>query len=143
LAGVEERSALDVRFVAGFAPIVEDLGAARRLYVADLGLPLQGDDYPQTDDLEGIRHFGVWTLAGAAVACFGREEWPSDRPQPQGTIEFELASPEAVAEGAVEMEAAGHTLLHGAREEPWGQTVARVQSPDGLLIGLSYAPWMH
>jgi hypothetical protein len=41
------------------------------------------------------------------------------------------------------MEAAGHTLLHGAREEPWGQTVARVQSPDGLLIGLSYAPWMH
>jgi hypothetical protein len=34
-------------------------------------------------------------------------------------------------------------LLHDARTEPWGQTVARLQSADGAIIGLSYAPSMH
>ena len=35
------------------------------------------------------------------------------------------------------------TLLHGARTEPWGQTVARLLSPEGLMVGVSYAPWMR
>jgi hypothetical protein len=48
-----------------------------------------------------------------------------------------------VADGAAELEAAGHRLLHGARTEPWGQTVARLQSPEGLVVGLSFAPWLH
>jgi hypothetical protein len=33
--------------------------------------------------------------------------------------------------------------LHPAREEPWGQTVARLQSPEGAIIGISYAPSLH
>jgi hypothetical protein len=37
----------------------------------------------------------------------------------------------------------GFTLLHDARTEPWGQTVARLQSSEGAIIGLSYAPSMH
>ena len=37
----------------------------------------------------------------------------------------------------------GHRLLKEATEEPWGQTVARLLSPDGLLVGLTYTPWMH
>ena len=28
-------------------------------------------------------------------------------------------------------------FIHEARLEPWGQTVARFMSPEGLLIGLS------
>ena len=35
------------------------------------------------------------------------------------------------------------TLLHDARTEPWGQTVARLQSSEGAIIGISYAPSMH
>jgi len=31
-------------------------------------------------------------------------------------------------------------LLHAAREEPWGQTVVRLQSPEGAIIGISYIP---
>jgi hypothetical protein len=42
-----------------------------------------------------------------------------------------------------EMKARGYDFVHGARLEPWGQTVARFISPEGLLVGLSYAPWMH
>jgi SAM-dependent methyltransferase len=37
----------------------------------------------------------------------------------------------------------GFTLLHDARTEPWGQTVARLQSSEGAIIGLSFAPFMH
>lgn len=134
---------MDIRSVAGFAPIVRDITDAKRLYVDDMGLALDGDDYPQTDDLPGVRHFGVWTLQGAAEACFGQPEWPADRAVPHATIEFEFESREAVAVAADELRAAGHSMLHEAREEPWGQTVARLQTGDGLLIGLSFAPWMH
>ena len=42
-----------------------------------------------------------------------------------------------------ELEQAGYELLHEAREEPWGETVARLQSPDGAIIGISYAPVLH
>jgi predicted enzyme related to lactoylglutathione lyase len=79
-------------------------------------------------------------LSEAAKSCFGTETWPEDTPVPQATIEFEVAD---VAAAAIEMEAAGCALIHGARTEPWGQTVARLLSPEGLLIGLSYAPWLH
>jgi hypothetical protein len=34
-------------------------------------------------------------------------------------------------------------MLHDAKVEPWGQTVARLLSPEGALIGLSYAPSLH
>ncbi len=29
------------------------------------------------------------------------------------------------------------------REEPWGQTVARLLSSEGSIIGISYAPSLH
>jgi hypothetical protein len=33
--------------------------------------------------------------------------------------------------------------LHEAKTEPWGQVVARLLSPEGAIIGLSYAPSLH
>ena len=131
---------MKVLFVAGIAPIVPDLAAARALYVDGIGLPLSDDDYPATFELEGVRHFGLWPLAEAARACFGTASWPQDVPIPQASIEFEVAD---VAAAAAELEARGHRLLHPARVEPWGQTVARLLSPEGLVVGLSWAPWYH
>jgi hypothetical protein len=32
---------------------------------------------------------------------------------------------------------------HPARTEPWGQTVARLQSPEGAIVGISYIPMFH
>ena len=54
-----------------------------------------------------------------------------------------MESPAAVADAVAELEAAGHRLLRGAREEPWGQTTSHLLSPEGLLIGVTYTPWMH
>jgi uncharacterized glyoxalase superfamily protein PhnB len=59
---------------------------------------------------------------------------------PQGTLELEV---DDVAAAAAELETRGHRLVHGARTEPWGQTVARVMSPEGLLVGLTHTPWLR
>jgi hypothetical protein len=45
-------------------------------------------------------------------------------------IEFDVANATAVAPAARELEQAGYELLHGARQEPWGQMVARLQAPE-------------
>jgi len=133
-----------ITHVAGFAPIVPDLAASKRLYIETLGLPMDAaDDYPMTDDIPGVRHFGLWTLEGAAQSCFGTDEWPADLPVPQASLEFDVASAGEVASAAAELEAADHRLLAGPREEPWGQTVARLLSPEGLLVGVTHTPWQH
>ena len=128
-----------VLFVAGFAPIVGEPEASRRFYVDALGLPLEGD-YPRTERLEGVKHFGLWSLSDAAQSCFGTPDWPGNLPVPQATIEFEVDDVEA---SASELQARGYRLVHPAKVEPWKQTVARVISPEGLLVGLSYTPWFR
>ncbi|WP_369252504.1 VOC family protein [Geodermatophilus amargosae] len=136
---------MDVLFIASVSVVTADPAASRALYVDALGLPLEqmDGDYVPSERIGGSRHFGVWLLTQAARACFGTLDWPPDRPVPQASIEFELADAEAVAASAAELEERGHTLLHGARTEPWGQTVARLQSTEGLVVGLSYASWLH
>lgn len=135
---------MKIEFIASVAVITADPQTSRRLYVDAIGLPLEGqDDYIHSENIEGAKHFGVWPLTEAAQACFGTSEWPADRTVPQASIEFEVANPEAVSVAGEELRAAGYELLHPAREEPWGQTVARMLSPEGLIIGISYAPSLH
>ena len=137
---------MQIQFIASFAVITQDPAESRRLYVDALGLPLQaadGDDYLHSEDIGGSNHFGVWPLAQAAQACFGTPEWPSDRPVPQASVEFEVEDAAAVEAAAKEMEERGYPLLHHARQEPWGQTVARLISPENVIVGISYAPWQH
>lgn len=136
---------MHIEFVASVSVITADPPASRRLYLETLGLPLRqlDGDYFASEDIGGCRHFGVWPLAQAAQSCFGTAEWPAHLTVPQVSLEFELADPDALAAGAEELRAAGYQLLHGPRQEPWGQTVARLISPEGAIVGLSYAPWVH
>ena len=135
---------MEIEFIASFAAITPDSAASHSLYVDALGLPLdhaEGDDYEHSEDIDGAKHFGVWPLHQAAQACFGSDEWPEHVVTPQASVEFEVGTAGAVSEAAAELEAAGHRLLHAARTEPWGQTVARLLSPEHLVVGISYAPW--
>ena len=132
---------MNIRFVASFAPIVTDRAATKRLYVDTFGLDLEdADGYLHSENVDGVKHFGLWPLEQAAEACFGTKEWPSNVPTPQASLEFEV---DDVAEAANELEDRGYQLIHGARTEPWGQTVARLLSPEGLIVGVTYSPQLR
>jgi catechol 2,3-dioxygenase-like lactoylglutathione lyase family enzyme len=138
--GVIEK--MDVRFVAGVAPIVNDAGEARRFYGEKLSLPLKMDgesDYTEVT-LPGLKHFGLWTLRDAAQSTFGRDEWPDYIARPQATIELEV---DDVAAAVSELKSRGLELIQDTKVEPWGQTTARLLSPEGLLIGVTYTPWLR
>jgi catechol 2,3-dioxygenase-like lactoylglutathione lyase family enzyme len=136
---------MEIEFVSGVAVIAPDPAQSRRLYVDTLGLPLtsQGGDYFHSEHIPGTKHFGVWPLSEAAQACFGNEQWPAHLAVPQVSVEFDVADAAGVQAAADELTAAGYELLHPARQEPWGQTVARLQSPEGAIVGISYVPSMH
>jgi len=136
---------MNVEFIASVAVIVADPPKGRELFIDALGLPLQGegDGYYSSARVPGSNHFGVWPLSEAAEACFGTSEWPADRLTPQASIEFEVGDVAAVAEAGGDLERDGYELLHPARREPWGQTVVRLLTDDGLIVGISYAPAFH
>jgi catechol 2,3-dioxygenase-like lactoylglutathione lyase family enzyme len=134
-----------ISFVAGFGPIVRDLDASRSFWGAGLGIELEeaAPSYFTNDDLEGVKAFALWPLTQAAESTFGSDAWPADVPTPSVWLELDVESPAAVAEAVAEMEAAGHRVLRGVHEEPWGQTTSRLLSPEGILVGITYTPWMH
>jgi len=130
---------LKVLFVAGFGPIVGDVSASRRLYSETLGIRFKEEDgeYLHTESLQCAKTFALWPLAQAAQSCFGRETWPDEVPPPHAWCEFDVDSVEAAT---AELEARGYRMLVKNRREPWGQTVSRFLSPEGILIGITYTP---
>jgi catechol 2,3-dioxygenase-like lactoylglutathione lyase family enzyme len=133
---------MKILFIASFSPIVSDPAVARRFYADGIGVAFEHaqGDYVFTEKLSGAKHFGVWPLAEAAEACFGTRTWPKDVRIPQASLEFEV---DDVAAAANELVAKGHALIHATRTEPWGQTIARVLGPDGLIIGVCHTPWLR
>jgi catechol 2,3-dioxygenase-like lactoylglutathione lyase family enzyme len=141
---VTDLDGLKVAFVAGFGPVVRDAQASQALYVQSLRLPLQAGPedpgYFHGETLGGVRHFALWPLESAARSCFGTGAWPQDVPIPQAWIEFDV---EDVRAASAALKQRGYTLLVDTRKEPWGQTVTRLLSPEGLLVGLTYTPWLR
>jgi catechol 2,3-dioxygenase-like lactoylglutathione lyase family enzyme len=137
---------MDIQFVASIAVITPNPQKSRELFIDALGLPLEaspGRNYFHSERVEGSKHFGVWPLSEAAQACFGTPDWPADRTVPQMSLEFEVRDEDAVQSAAEELRQRGFALLHDRRKEPWGQAVARLQSEEGSIIGISFAPSLH
>jgi catechol 2,3-dioxygenase-like lactoylglutathione lyase family enzyme len=137
---------MDIEFITSTAVIAPNPQRSRELFIDALGLPLEassGSDYFHSERIEGSKHFALWPLSQAAEACFGTPNWPPDRTVPQMSLEFEVRDADAVQSAAEELRERGFTLLHDRREEPWGQTVARLQSEEGSIIGISFAPSLH
>lgn len=134
---------IEVLFVAGFGPIVKDVDAGVALYRDTLGLPLAADVGPPDyfhGTVAGVKHFALWPLHLAAAACFGTDAWPPDVPVPTAWVEFDVAD---LAKATETLAARGYRLLVSNREEPWGQTVTRFLSPDGLLVGATVTPFLR
>ncbi|KJM97583.1 glyoxalase [Enterobacter kobei] len=137
---------IDVLFVAGFGPISRDTASSAAFYIHTLGLPLKpmegNSDYllAEVGQLKGVKHFAVWSLTQAAMSCFGEEQWPAEHPIPQGWVEYEVQDLDSATRILTEK---GYRLLVTNRTEPWGQTVTRLLSPEGLLTGLTITPWLR
>ena len=137
-------SGLKVLFVAGFGAVVRDPAASKQFYLDTLGLPLEAmpDDptYLHSEKVTGVKHFALWPLANAASACFGTSEWPTSVPEPHSWLEFDV---EDIGSATQFLKSRGYKLLVEARVEPWGQTVTRLLSPEGILIGITLTPWLR
>lgn len=129
----------DVLFIAGFGPIDDDVARSRALYGESLGISFKEDaeGYLYTGALQGAKHFAVWPLSQAARSCFGNDSWPTDVPRPQAWLEFEV---ENVERATAHLESQGYHMLVRNRTEPWGQTVSRFLSPEGLLVAVTFTP---
>lgn len=131
-----------VLFVVGFGPIVQEAAESRKLYAEVLGIRFKEESggYLHTEDLQGANTFALWPLSQAAQSCFGRDSWPEDVPIPQAWLEFDVDS---VNNATADLESRGYRVLVKARKEPWGQTVTRLLSPEGLLVGVTFTPSMR
>lgn len=135
-------SSVNVLFIVGFGPIVRDAVPSRKLYLNDLGLEFKEETggYLHTEALKGAGTFALWPLPQAAQSCFGSDVWPNNIPVPQAWLEFEV---ESVEEATAALELQGYRILVRAKREPWGQTVSRFMSPEGLLVAVTCTPSMR
>jgi hypothetical protein len=133
---------IEVLFVIGFGPIVQNDKMSQKLYLETLNLPLKKEEnnYCYSQEIEGVKYFALWPLSQAAESCFGNSSWPKDIPVPQAWTEYEV---EDVTTATEVLKEKGYTLLISDRKEPWGQVVTRFLSPEGILTGLTYTPWMR
>ena len=128
-----------IRHLAGIAEIVDDLEAAVKFYRDVLGLKVdtsEADDYASVE-IPGVIHFGIWSREAAAEATFG-DRTAVDRVDPGFTIEFEV---DDVLTASKTLERRSLQLIHGSKQESWGQTTARFSSPSGALCGIAETPW--
>ena len=133
---------IKVLFILGFGPIVRDTTESRKLYSESLGIPFkeESDEYLHTEALKGAKSFALWPLSQAAQSCFGKDSWPDDIPAPQAWLEFDVDS---VEKATASLESRGYRMLVKNKKEPWGQTVSRFLSPEGLLVAVTFTPLMR
>ena len=139
---MEQLTNFKVLFIAGFGPIVSDGEASGKFYREILGVSFKEESggYLHTEALKGAKTFALWPLSQAAVSCFGTNSWPTHTLIPQAWLEFDVDNVETAT---VELEARGYRLLVRNKKEPWGQTVSRLISPEGLLVGITFTPSMR
>ena len=139
---MEQIGNIKVQFIAGFGPIVREPAASRMLYNHILGIGFKEEDggYLHTEALNGAKSFALWPLSQASQSCFGSDSWPNEIPPPHAWLEFDVDS---VEKATAELESLGYRMLVKNKTEPWGQTVSRLLTPEGLLLGLTFTPWMR
>ena len=139
---MEQIGKIKVEFIAGFGPIVHEATASRNLYCQTLGIRFNEENggYLHTEDLKCAKTFALWPLRQAAQSCFGNDSWPEVIPPPQAWLEFDVESVETATE---ELEGQGIQMLVKNKKEPWGQTVSRFLTPEGLLVGITFTPSMR
>ena len=136
---MEQIGNVKVLFIAGFGPIIREATTSRGLYREILGISFreEKDGYLHTEALKGAKTFALWPLWQAAQSCFGKDSWPDEITSPQAWLAFDVDS---VEKATAELESRGFRMLVKNKKEPWGQTVSRFMTPEGLLVGITFTP---
>ena len=132
---------MKIAFIAGFGPIVRE--AIGPCVLAPGPRHRAGGvraRYFTNDDLAALTPSRCGHSLRQLIDL--RYEAGRTTPAPQAWIEFDLESAEASVR-VNELRAASQPVLRDAHEEPWGQTTARLLSPEGFLVGITFTPWMH
>jgi hypothetical protein len=139
---MEQMGKIKGLFIAGFGPIVREASSSRKLYNKILGIAFKEEDgdYLHTEALKGAKTFALWPLSQAAQSRFGKNSWPQEIAAPHAWLEFDVDNVENATE---ELESQGHRMLIKNKLEPWGQTVSRFITPEGLLVGITFTPSMR
>jgi catechol 2,3-dioxygenase-like lactoylglutathione lyase family enzyme len=122
---------IDVRFIAGFGPIVRDPAPSRKFYSETLGLEFKEDasGYMYTGELGGVKHFAPWPLAQAAESCFGTDQWPGNLAVPQAWIEFDVGN---IEQATAELKSQGYELLLATRVRSGSSFDSAIRIPGSL-----------
>jgi hypothetical protein len=73
-------------------------------------------------------------------SCFRKDSWPDEIPVQQAWHEFDVDS---VEKATANLESRGYRMLIKNKIEPWGQTVSRFISPEGLLVSITFTPFLR
>lgn len=76
----------------------------------------------------------------SAICSSTEDSCPAEVPAPQARPEFDVDN---VEEATAELEPHGYRMLVKNKMEPWGQTVSRCITPEGLLLGVTLTPSMR
>ena len=135
---MEGREPIRILFIAGFGPIVRDRCDKSQAVRRDPRHSLQrrGRRLRNTEALKGAKA----SRSGHCRKRRGHASWPGDVPVPHAWLEFDV---DDVEQATAQLESRGHRILVKNKKEPWGQTVSRFLDPEGLLVGVTFTPFMR
>ncbi|MGH8002689.1 MAG: VOC family protein [Brasilonema sp.] len=84
----------------------------------------------------------AFSSSSEAHTLFPKGFHPNDPKQPPALIQISLIAPD-VASAYMKAMAMGATGLDLPKPQPWGQTIARVRDPNGVLVSLVSRHTVH
>ncbi len=118
---------------------VDDVAATLRFFVEAFGLEQKmltpEGDYGELDTGKTTLAFASTDLASANLeAAGGFTKLEADTPPPAASITLVTGDIEPVMRDALD---AGATLYVDPVDKPWGQTVAYLRDPNGILVEIA------
>jgi hypothetical protein len=131
---------------ATFAPVTADPEASRRLYIDALGLPREHaawDDYIHSEAIGGSRHFRRVATGSSRSSLLRPCELARHHTRPAGVRGVRARGRRRRPKRGRGIARSGPRDAARCALGAMGQTVARLLSSEHIIVGLSYAPWLH
>ena len=107
---------------------VKDISASRKFYQEIFSLEIENDF---GENVAFRDSFSIWKKGRAEEIIFGSERSEKDEISKDVELYFESSEIETVSEKVNDLKI---DLIHGIREEPWGQRTIRFYDPDKFII---------